>query len=63
MPNRVDDAPAPARRDRRLGAARDPEDRVQWRDPAQIVVWRIGADTLKEGADLPSPFLQVRAQE
>jgi hypothetical protein len=35
---------------------------VEGRDPPQVVVWRIGADILKEGADLPGPFIQVRAE-
>ena len=39
------------------------KDRVQRRDPAQVLVGRIGADALEEGADLPRPLLQVRAQE
>src|SRR4029453_3658350 len=47
----------------RLEAARDPKDGVQRRDRAQVVVWRIGTDTLKKGADLPSPFLQVRSEK
>ena len=35
---------------------------MQWGDPAQVVVCRIGADTLKEGTDLPGPFLEVGAE-
>src|SRR5215204_2459403 len=44
-------------------ATRDAKDGVQRRDPPQLVVWRIGADTLEEGADLPGPLLEVRAEE
>src|SRR5918996_350424 len=46
-----------------LGATRDPKDGVQRRDPAQLRVWRIGTDTLKERADLPGPFLEIRAEK
>src|SRR4051812_40377931 len=36
---------------------------MQRRDSAQILLWRIGADALKERADLPSPLLQVGAEK
>ena len=51
-----------ARRGSILTARRDPKDRMQRRDPAQVLVWRVGADALEERADLPGPLLQVRAQ-
>ena len=54
---------SPSPRAGQLAAATDPKDGVQGRDPTQVFVWRIGADTLKEGTDLPSPFLQVRAEK
>jgi hypothetical protein len=43
--------------------ARDPKDWVQRRDPAEVVVWRIRADTLKERADLPGPLPQIRGEK
>jgi hypothetical protein len=45
------------------GVLRDPKHRVQRSDAAQLLVWRIGADTLDERADLPGPLLQMGAEE
>ena len=57
------DLPALASGTQALGAARYPKDRVQRCDPAQVLVRRVGADTLKERADLPGPLLQIRPEE
>src|SRR5918996_1658071 len=36
---------------------------MQRRDPAQLLVGRVGADALKERADLPRPLLQICAKK
>src|SRR4051794_6580653 len=36
---------------------------MQRRDPPQVLVGGVGADTLEERADLPGPLLQVRTED